>query len=340
MNYLRTVLSLVCGALAFLAPAVWAADSQAKAEDFKSAYAEVNGIRMHYASRGEGPLVLFLHGYPAFWYQWKDQMIEMARTHRAVAPDLRGYNLTSRPAEVDAYAMKYLLEDVRQLVAHLNGNKKFILVGHDWGGAVAYTFAIKYPELVDKLIIINSGHPALIEREFNENPVQQEASHYMMIMSGYTKEPPPPLPPDNRETAERRLKSGFIAREIEKGHYTEEDRELWISAYSQPGSNEAGINWYRANHANPPFNSRVPAANVKRSFSATELVGANDLTVRVPHLVIWGLRDTALQTGLLSGLSKYAPGYRYKFYPDGDHWVFITHFKEVSRDIRDFIEGK
>lgn len=334
MSHIRSA-ALICIAsvLVFVTPAF--------AADFKSNYTDVNGIRMHYASLGESdaPLVLFLHGYPAFWYQWKDQMIEVGSTHRAVAPDLRGYNLTSRPAEIEQYQMRYLLEDVRQLVEHLNGGQPFILVGHDWGSALAYTFAIRYPDLVEKLIIINGVHPAMIEREFKVNPIQREASHYMMIMNGYTDMPVPALPLDNRENAMRRLQSGFVAKEIEKGHYTQEDMEMWISAWSQPGSNEAGINWYRANHANPPFNSRTPAANVKKSFSAVGVIGAEDMMVRMPHLVIWGVRDTALQPGNLSGLDAYAPDTQYKLYPSGDHWVFITHHEQVNRDIRAFIDG-
>src|SRR5579863_5719465 len=106
----------------------------------KHEYAEVHGVRLHYVTAGHGPLIVFLHGFPEFWYEWKAQLAEFAKDHRAVAPDMRGYNLSAKPAGVEAYQMKHLVEDVRALAEHL-GYKKFILVGHDWGGGVAWSFA-------------------------------------------------------------------------------------------------------------------------------------------------------------------------------------------------------
>src|SRR5262245_64764154 len=120
---------------------------------FQDNYAEVNGQRLHYASTGAGPLVLFLHGYPSFWYQWKDQMAEMSRDHLAVGLDMRGYNLSSKPAGLEPYTMTHLVEDVRQLIEHVAGkDRKCVLVAHDWGANVAWVFAMRYPEMLDKLI--------------------------------------------------------------------------------------------------------------------------------------------------------------------------------------------
>ena len=107
--------------------------------DGNTQYAEVNGVRLHYVTAGKGPLIIFLHGFPEFWYEWKDQLPEFGKDHRAVAPDMRGYNLSDKPAGVDRYQMKDLVEDVRALAEHL-GYKKFVLVGHDWGGGVAWSF--------------------------------------------------------------------------------------------------------------------------------------------------------------------------------------------------------
>lgn len=139
------------------------------------ALADVNGVRLHYASAGEGKLILFLHGFPEFWYMWKEQLAEFSRDYRAVALDMRGYNLSSKPAEVEAYGIDFLIEDVRGLAAHL-GYEKFILAGHDWGGVVAWAFALRHPNLLEKLIIVNAPHPAIFRRELRENPRQQAAS--------------------------------------------------------------------------------------------------------------------------------------------------------------------
>src|SRR5579872_966181 len=104
----------------------------------KDSYVQVNGVRLHVVTAGKGPLILFLHGFPEFWYEWKNQLAEFGKDHLAVAPDMRGHNLSSKPAEVDQYQMTYLVEDVRALTSHL-GDQKFTLVGHDWGGAVAWS---------------------------------------------------------------------------------------------------------------------------------------------------------------------------------------------------------
>ena len=143
-------------------------------------FAEVNGVKLHYAFNGKGKLIMFLHGFPEYWDMWKAQLNEFGKDHLAVAPDMRGYNLSSAPADPKQYRQKILAEDIRQLAEHL-GQKKFTLVAHDWGGGVAWTFAILFPQYLEKLIIINSPHPATFERELRNNPEQRKASSYMLF---------------------------------------------------------------------------------------------------------------------------------------------------------------
>src|SRR4249920_3612945 len=134
---MRIAILIVVSLAAGLLPR--AAHAQGAPAPFQDRYAEVNGQRLHYATVGEGPLVLFLHGYPSFWYQWKDQMIEMGRDHQAVGLDMRGYNLSSRPVGLEPYTMKHLVEDVRQFAGKIGGaGRKFVLVAHDWGANVAW----------------------------------------------------------------------------------------------------------------------------------------------------------------------------------------------------------
>ena len=317
-----------------------ALQAQSARPTFQNHYADVNGVKLHYVSVGQGPLVLFLHGYPAFWYQWKDQMAEMGRDHHAVGVDMRGYNLSSRPEGVDAYRMTHLVEDVRQLAEKLAGrNRKFTLVAHDWGANVAWVFAMYHPEMLDKLIIVNGAHPFVSERELRENPAQRYASNYFFIFNKFLAPGEQPVDEnDTRERAVRRAATGFVDAEVRSGRYTEADRLAWIEAWSQPGSTTAGLNYYRANHRNAPFNDLHPASTIPTSWSAKEVTkGAKSTIIKVPTLVIWGLRDTAILSGHLSGLEKWVPNLSVKLYPEDDHWVMLQKATSVAQDIRSFV---
>lgn len=341
LGVMRKTFGIFFFAAAFtFAPAAFAQSGGAPFEDH---YADVNGVRLHYASAGKGPLILFVHGYPSFWYQWKDQMLEMSKDHLAVGMDMRGYNLSSKPDGLDAYKMPLLVEDIRQLVEHVAGKgQKFTLVGHDWGASVSWVFAMMHPEMLDKLIIMNGAHTFVLERELRENPAQRFASNYIFQFNGILA--PGEKGPDENDTPEsasRRAHTGFVDATVKAGHYTEEDRARWIAAWSQKGSTTAGLNYYRVNHRNAPFNDLHPASMVGKAWSAKELTaGAKSTIIKIPTLVIWGMKDTALLTGNLSGLDKWVPNLSVKLYPDEDHWVMIERYKEVAEDVRAFVEGR
>ena len=139
--------------------------------------ADSNGVRIHYASLGQGPLVVMLHGFPDFWYSWRDQMEVLSSDFQTVAIDLRGYNLSDKPAGVESYAMPLLVGDVAAVIRHL-GKDKAIVVGHDWGGAVAWYLALTQPQMVEKLVILNLPHPNGLTRELLTNPKQYDNSAY------------------------------------------------------------------------------------------------------------------------------------------------------------------
>jgi pimeloyl-ACP methyl ester carboxylesterase len=286
----------------------------------KHDYAEVNGVRLHYVSAGKGPLIIFLHGFPEFWYEWKDQLPEFAKDHRAVAPDMRGYNLSEKPAGVEHYQMKELVEDVRALAEHL-GYKKFVLVAHDWGGGVAWSFAIAHPEYLEKLIIINCPHPAILARELAENPAQQKASQYMLLFRSPQAEQT--LAANNYAF----LVNGILGDGLKTGAFTEADKQAYIAAWSQPGALTGGLNYYRAANLGPPS----PDAPAGPPADLTNMV------VKVPTLVIWGEKDTALLPGNLDGMDKFVPDLTVKRIPDGSHWVIHEKPALVNSYIREFI---
>lgn len=286
--------------------------------------ADVNGVKLHYAKSGTGQLMLFLHGFPEFWYAWKDQLDEFGRDHLAVAPDMRGYNLSSKPPEVEQYRIPLLVEDVRALASHLghDATRKFVLVGHDWGGVIAWVYAIAHPETIEKLVIVNAPHPAIFQRELRENPAQQKASTYMLMFRG----------PDAEKTLSandhQMLVNIVLGQGLKQGFFTEADKKAYLEAWSQPGALTGGLNYYRAAQVGPP-SAAQPATDAAFALPATK--------VNVPTLVIWGEKDTALLTGNLDGLDTHVSQLTVKRIPDGTHWVIHEKPAEVNRYIREFI---
>ncbi|HTS13728.1 MAG TPA: alpha/beta hydrolase [Candidatus Limnocylindrales bacterium] len=289
-------------------------------------FAEVNGVRLHYATEGAGKLVLFLHGFPEFWYEWKKQLAEFGRDFHAVAPDMRGYNLSSKPEGIEAYRVEHLLADVAALIQRL-GHEKCVLVGHDWGGFVAWAFAGVFPRLVEKLVIVNAPHPAIFLRELAENPQQRQASQYMLMfrnVPGIEQM----MAADNFANLDQVLLQPCIAR----GCFNEDDRRAYIEAWSQPGALKGGLNYYRAAELGPLEDGKAipePLASM-----------VNNLVIRQPTLVIWGEQDPYLTIGNLRGLEALVPNLELCRVPDGTHWVIHEQPALVNSLMRDFIEEK
>ena len=301
---------------------------------FHESYVPVNGVRLHCVTAGEPSkkLVMFLHGFPEFWYQWKEQLREFGKDHFVVAPDMRGYNLSEKPAELDAYRVPALLEDIRGLADHFRQAKKFVLVAHDWGGVLAWGFAIAHPDYLEKLVIINAPHPAIFRELLAKDPGQQQASQYIVMFRS-----------PQAETFLAANDYGLLVENVlgpllGSGALSEADKAEYLKAWAQPGALTGGLNYYRANHAGPP----VPA-EMEKIIGASgmpippELAG---MKVGGPTLVIWGERDVALTVKNLDGLEKYVPELTVKRMPDASHWVVHERPEEVNRMIREFLDEK
>ena len=282
---------------------------------------DCGGVKLHCAVAGDAgrPLMLFLHGFPEFWAAWRTPMAYFAaRGWLCVAPDLRGYNLSDKPEGVEPYKAKHLVNDVLAVAAHFTKNK-FALVAHDWGGAVAWAVAIGHPQRLSRLVMINSPHPYLFWRELSNNPAQQKASEYMNVFR---------LPKAERVLAENgyaRLLSAFT-------HLGEAWRSELIAAWSQPGALTGGLNYYRASPLYPPT-ADDPGAK-KLQFKP------EDFMVRVPTLVLWGDRDTALLTGCIEGLSQCVPDLKVVRSPDASHWIVHEKPDLVCGEIEKFVREK
>jgi pimeloyl-ACP methyl ester carboxylesterase len=286
-------------------------------------YAATNELKLHYAASGpeDGHLLLFLHGYPEFWYAWRHQLADLGDAYHCVAPDLPGYNLSSKPVEVARYRTKRLIQDVAAFAAQFSRKRKFTLVAHDWGGALAWAFAIKHPELLERLIIINAVHPGAFQREIARNPAQGAASQYIHEIRA--------------EGSEARYAANDYAllwRSLEKtaeaGHLTSADRAAFLRAWSQPGALTGMFNWYRAMRMDPP----KPGGQAQ-----AELYDDEQLMVRVATRVMWGMQDTALLPGCVEGLERWVPNLDVRHVPDGSHWIVYEKPQLVSETIRNWL---
>ena len=280
---------------------------------------EANGIRLHVARAGAGPLILFLHGFPEYWGMWRPLLERFgARGWCAVAPDLRGYNLSDKPAAVEAYRVKPLVADVLALAARY-AKEKFVLVAHDWGGAVAWGVAIAHPERLSKLVVLNSPHPYVFWRELCASPAQREASAYMTLF--------------RLAKAERVLSANGYARLLAWFPGLDPDyRRGLLEAWSQPGALTGGLNYYRASPLYPPTADDPGPRKLQ--------LKPEDFVVRVPTLILWGERDPALLTGCLDGLEALVPDLKLVRVPEATHWIARERTERVIAEIEAFTIGR
>ena len=282
-----------------------------------------NGTRLHFASAGTPgqPLMLFLHGFPEFWYAWHAQLEEFGADHFAVAPDLRGFNLSDQPADVAAYKARHVIDDLERLIASL-GYASCVLVAHDWGGAVAWNMALSHPQLLTQLIIINAPHPYLFLKALATDPAQQAASSYMNWLRAPDSETM--LAADDF----KRMDMFFAAMgERPSTWFDGETRERYHAAWRR--GLRGGVNYYRATPAHPPTATEPGPLKLQ--------LRPEDFTVTVPTRVIWGEADIALPATLLDGLEEVVQDLQIHRISDGSHWVIHEQPARINCLIRGFL---
>ncbi len=257
----RIALSLVAALIATAMTALAGDDVYDRAQH---GYADSNGVKIHYATLGQGPLIVMIHGYPDFWYSWRHQMAVLSKSYQVVAIDQRGYNLSDKPKGKENYDLNLLVDDVRAVVKHL-GRDRAVIVGHDWGGRVAWGFAMKYPEMTHRLIICNLPHPRGVARERAHNNEQKINTAYAQRL----KEP----------DSHKRLTAEGLSQRIKDPQV----RERYVEAFRRSDF-EAMTNYYRQNYPAPPYlEDTSPVVKVKP-----------------PVLMFHGLEDRALMHGALN----------------------------------------
>lgn len=287
-------------------------------------YADLGeGIRLHYACAGRqgDPLMLFLHGFPEFWYAWRDMLPHYGERRFAVAPDLRGYNLSSRPAEVEQYRIGRLIEDVDRFIKAL-GYQDAIVVAHDWGGALAWSVAISRPQLVSRLVMMNAPHPVPFARALANDPAQQAASQYMNWLRRPGSE--------NALAADDFALMRKFLRGVSRTDWLDE-RTLtaYKQAWGQEGAIRGGVNWYRASPLHPASDTEPGADRLA--------LREQDFIVPMPTLLIWGEQDQALLPVLLDGIERVVPQLRLVRIPDATHWLVHEKPELIRAAIDEFL---
>ncbi len=229
-------------------------------------YANNHGVHIHYASLGEGPLIVVLHGFPDFWYTWRDHLVALAPHFQVVALDLRGYNLSDKPHAGEHYAMRALVGDIQAVIRHL-GRDKAIIVGHDWGGAIAWQVAIHLPALTERLIILNLPHPRGMARELVHNRRQQENSTYARDFQ--------------QEGAHKQLTAESLSAWVQDSAA----REHYMEAFRRSDF-EAMLHYYKQNYPRPPYQD-ASSPVIKVQAPVLQIHGLQD-----PFLLPDGLNNT------------------------------------------------
>ena len=277
-------------------------------------YIETNGIRLHVLQDGpkDGPLVILLHGFPEFSYGWRQQIPFLASAgYQVWAPDQRGYNLSDKPDGIAAYSIQELTADVVGLI-DASGRKQVFLIGHDWGAAVAWAVANKYPEQLFKLVILNVPHPAVMVKFLRSSFAQLRKSWYMFFFQL------PWLPEYLCRLRNWNATTKVLIKSSRPGTFTQTDLDTYRQAWAQPKAFRSMINWYRSMVQKPP----EPPANPR---------------ITVPTLLIWGAQDQALGREMAQPSIDLCDEGRLVFIEDATHWVQHEEAGRVNQLIKAFL---
>ncbi len=274
-------------------------------------YIHTNGIKLHYVTEGEGPLMLMLHGFPEFWYSWRHLIPEFAQDYQVVALDLRGYNDSDKPSQKSAYVMDEFIKDIEGVIKGL-GYSSCVLVGHDWGGAIAWCFAYAHPEMVERLIVLNIPHPAKFATGLTKPQQLLRSSYIFFFQLPFL--PELQLKLNNYQA----LETAFKGMAVNKDAFSQADIDAYKQAVAKPGALTAMLNYYR---------NMFRHGFINRSWGVLD----------VPTLMVWGEKDTALGKELTYGTENFVQDFQIKYIPNCSHWVQQEQPQLVIQYMREWL---
>jgi pimeloyl-ACP methyl ester carboxylesterase len=283
----------------------------------ESSLVEAHGIRLHVVQAGpkQGPPVILLHGYPEFWFGWHRQLGALAgEGFRVIAPDQRGYGLSDKPSDVDAYRVSVLEEDVLALATAL-GHERFALAGHDWGGTIAWHVAAEHPERVSRLLIVNMGHPLAFEELSAAGGTRDTVSWYRTFFR-VPRVPELLMRIGNWAPLVKSLRDS-----AQPGIFPEEELRFYRPAWDEPGAMRAMLNWYRA---------------AGRNWHRV----AGDGRVKAPTQILWGVKDAFLDPRLAQRSAGYCDTVQVTEFEDAGHWLLHEEAGMTSWLMLEFLRGR
>ena len=287
---------------------------------FKEGYFGEGDNRLHYVEAGKGPLIIMYHGFPSFWYSWFDQMEELKGRYRVVAVDGLGAGLSAKPESLEAYRIEKLAEQIDRLARHLNGNRRFTLIGHDWGAALSFAYAQAYPKRLNAVIGMSAPPYNLFLDILRSNEEQQARSTYMQFFRTVTLDDI-----RSRNMGDQIWRQSYGAL-LERGDLSQEEGALFRTALSNPLAINGGMNWYRANM--PP----VEAIGEHTFWPRT------NPKINVPTLLIWGEVDRTFVPEFIDRMSGYSSNVQIVRLPGVNHWTSMEQSKQASKEIASFLK--
>jgi epoxide hydrolase 4 len=301
-------------------PAVTYANARSGAMDYREGYFGEGQARLHYVEAGRGPLVILYHGFPSFWYSWFDQMEALKANYRVVAVDGLGAGLSAKPTAVEPYRVEQLAAQIDALARHLNGGKRFTLIGHDWGAALAFAYAQGYPKRLNAVIGMSAPPYNQFLDLVRANTEQQKRSRYMQIFRTVTLDAI-----KARQLPEQIWQQSYGAL-IARGDLTVEEGALFRAALSDPLAINGGMNWYRANM--PPMSEIKPHTYWP----------AGRAPIKVPALLIWGEADGTFVADFIDEFPSYAPKAEIVRLPGVNHWTSMEQPQPSNKAITNFLK--